>query len=174
MGLPNQPAGSGTWRGLSAYVCAGVLTIAACQGPPDLGPLRLDTGDQLSTLALQGDTTAVLVVDPSDCLACGLKVGAWQQWQLDGHARRVHVILTRPPTPGERRALRAARLHESGRLGRVNSQVATPRVYRYVGVTPADSAVGSAAVATMTLKLASPAGRAPISSSQSEIARNPQ
>lgn len=93
----------------------------------------------------------ILVVDPTDCLACGFKIGVWQLWEHAAPRRRLAVVLTRLPNDNEQRALRFARIDPAGILDTPHRGLDTPRVYRYQGSALVDSAVGPAALDRLSL-----------------------
>lgn len=95
-------------------------------------------------LPARGDTVVLLVYDLSQCFTCG---GELSRWMAASRERgwKLHLLLTRQPSPGERDQLRLFRLAPAGVLEGAAASVQTPRVYRFAGSVLVDSAVGSSA-----------------------------
>ena len=88
------------------------LLVAACAAPADAGRLHLDDGRRVAELAT-ADSTVVLFYDPSRCFSCGTALPEWMAWRRL-HPAQVRLLLTREPTPGEVRQLRAGRAEVDG------------------------------------------------------------
>jgi predicted Fe-S protein YdhL (DUF1289 family) len=84
----------------------------ACVHPADAGRLQLDDGRRVAQLT-RAESTAVLFYDPSRCFTCGTTLPEWVAWRLR-HPEQVRLVLTRQPTDGERRQLRAGRVQVDG------------------------------------------------------------
>ncbi len=127
------------YRRASWYWATGVAGFLACAGGP---PVNLESVLRSAGVPLlPTDTTVVVLLDPADCLGCGVPVGAWLRWARGRDRGRLAIVLTRPATGAEREALAAARVVPIGILsGRWRGS--TPTVYRWVGSELRDSAIG--------------------------------
>lgn len=110
-----------------------------------------------SFLTTTGDTAVVLVYAPSDCFTCDGELAGWSK--LAGERGwEMHLFLTGTPSTGERDQLRLFRIRPAGVLADPgHSALATPRVYRFDGQVPIDSAVGSASQAALLGRVTGPA-----------------
>lgn len=88
------------------------------------------------------DTTAVLIMAPSDCIACNNAIGAWLAWGEVGATRRTIVLLTEKPTAQETKLLRSTRIRWAGILARHSKYGTDPLVYFAINGTVRDSARG--------------------------------
>lgn len=89
-----------------------LLFASACQASGDAGRLRLADGHRISELA-GPDSTAILLYDPGHCFSCGTTLPDWMAWRR-AHPAQVRLVLTRSPSPGEARQLRAGRVTVDG------------------------------------------------------------
>jgi hypothetical protein len=106
--------------------------------------LRLDDGERLAELLSPGDTTALLVYDPADCLSCGSELARWRRWEAAGRGT-IRIVLTREPRESESAQLRLFRVAPAGVLRRRAAAPESPLVYRFHGGSLVDSAAGSPA-----------------------------
>lgn len=135
---------------LLPIVLTALLALAACEesrvrlGPVDEWVVE-DGRPVRSFLNARGDTSVVLVYAPSDCFSCNGELARWTTVARD-RGWRVRLFLTAAPSPGERDQFRLFRLQPAGVLEGVaaHTGISTPRVYRFVGPTLVDSAVGKA------------------------------
>jgi hypothetical protein len=102
-------------------------------------------GRPVSTLLpATGDTAVVLVYNPAQCFSCDGELSRWVNVSRE-RGWQVRLLLTREPSPGERDQFRLFRLQPAGVLQGPAARLKTPRVYRFAGQLPVDSAVGSPA-----------------------------
>lgn len=132
---------------LVTCLVAALALLGSCEGRsgalPPVDEWTIRGGGAVRTLLpAAGDTAVLLVYTPSHCFSCNGELSRWiglsreRGWQL-------RLLLTAPPSPGERDQLRLFRLEPAGVLQGAAARVRTPRVYRFSGQVVVDSAVGS-------------------------------
>lgn len=105
-----------------------LLICLSCTFNRDILSLDLADGSNVSTLAGVNDTVAVLMYDPADCFTCSTPVHGWLSWQSASAHRTVVLVLTRRPTPLERKLLVAARLRVGPTLRHTGSRHPWPAI----------------------------------------------
>lgn len=95
----------------------------------------------------RAETTAVLVIDPGEGLACNNAVSDWMLWAKSGSGRSLAVFFTHRPTKREQAVLRVFRLHPDTVMGTFSGKrFEQPRVYVAVGGEIVDTAIGRTAM----------------------------
>jgi len=92
------------------------------------GELLLDSGAELGTLAAAGDSTVMILYDPSDCFSCNSSLASWIELRRE-FPDKVAIVFTRKPSAIQQKRLVAARVEVDGTLA-TNSRV--------LGFTPTD------------------------------------
>lgn len=133
--------------GAVPFAC--LALFAGCERTPELIPppheWAIENGKAVAALLpAAGDTAVVLVYAPSQCFSCDGELSRWVGLSRE-RGWQVRLLLTREPSPGERDQLRLFRLQPAGVLQGPAARLKTPRVYRFAGHLPVDSAVGSPA-----------------------------
>lgn len=148
-GLAVSALAPGT-RSLARACVALALVLTSC-APPPLSERAIDGDRPLSRLSA-ADSIVILVIEPSDCLACGGSLEPWVQWQ-QAHPQRVFIVLTVPATTQQSRELALRRLRPAGTLDSRwwwRDEFRTPHVALLVGGQVAFQAyLGDSAVAPL-------------------------
>lgn len=105
---------------LFSAMALGLVALQACTAnrdePESVLSLRMNDGRALSSSLPAADTVVLLLHDPSDCLACGLPIGVWREWERRQQRRSLMLVLTHPASPAEELALATARVVPAGVL----------------------------------------------------------
>jgi hypothetical protein len=125
----------------------GLLTLAfAVAGCRDTTSAVADwpliDGRRVRDLAKTADTTAILINDPADCLACGSPLGAWLRWSSSSTGREALVVLTKRQSADDARDFAAARLQVAGYLKGFPRNQPIPQVVLFLRGSVVDSAKG--------------------------------
>ena len=141
--VERQPINRLEWGTRIAFLLVGVggCTMDAASRQSELAE-AVPHGD-IAAYATEAESTVVVVMAPSDCVACNSALGDWILWGSDSRSRRLVVLFSSRPTEAERRTLAATRIRASDVLPTgapsVRSDVA---VYAFVAGALQDSAVG--------------------------------
>lgn len=98
------------------WLWLGVLgLVGGCSDSQDLLELETSDGIPLKSLATDATERVILLFDPAECFTCYSGLGAWLHWGRR-EDRVVVLVLTRDPTPVERRAMLLSGFQESAVL----------------------------------------------------------
>jgi hypothetical protein len=98
-------------------------------------------------MASPSDTTAILVMNPSDCTICNSAVSKLKAWRDESPSTRAHrLILTRDPTLKERIVLARFRMHADLTLNKPNVARRGPVVIFATRGRPINQVVGQKAI----------------------------
>ncbi len=67
--------------------------------------LELVDGQRVGDLVGTADSAIVSIYAPTDCLTCNSALDRWREWTQAGEDRTHIILMTREPSPKERRAL---------------------------------------------------------------------
>lgn len=130
----------------SGSIAFAVWAAAACTvraDDQDLWRTASPPHGDIDSYGGEADSTVVVVMAPSDCVACNSALGDWILWGSSGRNRALVMLFSSRPTEAEQRTLAATRIKPRAVLPEgspsVRSDVA---VYAFVRGELRDSAVG--------------------------------